>query len=68
MTDLRFKVGTVPAPPPPATAPGPGAEAAPEPGSVPGLAQAASSIADPALRSAFLRAMSKLMARRLGKG
>ncbi|MFI5399756.1 MAG: DciA family protein [SAR324 cluster bacterium] len=65
VTDLRFKVGTIPAPPLPAATPN--VEPAPEPEAVSGLARAASSISDPALRSAFVRAMSKQMARRLPK-
>jgi len=63
--DLRFKVGTIPALPLPAAATA--AAPAPEPEAVSEVVQAASAISDPALRSAFVRAMSKQRARRLGK-
>ena len=77
VTDLRFKVGALPVPqatpPQPGAAPSPGAEPAPNgeppaPAIAPELARAAASIADPALRSAFLRAMAKQAQHRLPKG
>jgi hypothetical protein len=70
ITELRFKVGTIPkaeaAPAPPGSFGTPVRPPSPAPMASPELARAAESISDPALRAAFVRALSK-QAQRKGK-